>query len=452
MPKLHTDSAAHTNRVKPRSSRSEARSRSGEVAIVCDALELQSLRTRGANACRATHLQYLLLMILVAAFPSATLAANYCVRDIPAATYREFAPARPETLRTDQATAVDLPDIGVTALLDRSRVSFRDNGGGTYVVAELNPGDDYGALRHVEPLEDNWLYVPGDQYQNVVHLQRTGTGRWETDRIVSLREKSEAPSGAVFARLLHAFQLDDEAFDHDALARDHIDAVVRIEGPIIYSAALKRLFLPAMLGEFRQGAFGALGAPAHNYIGDIPRLKTAFFRSDDGEIYSYDGTSLSPVANGRIIPFIVRENVIEQGFLTDVPALGRSFYAIRSGVYELVKGALGFELRNLNLPPEPVDPPDFADYFFTRLLTTPDGGDIAIFTRGNIHLLSTLKGIYPRRVPSQQINTTGANPPIFVPQLNGIAFSTGGSYVPADRTEYFHVLSDCAASGASTLQ
>ena len=198
--------------------------------------------------------------------------------------------------------------------------------------------------------------------------------------------------------------------------------------------------VPAKMQELKNGNLVTFGhANGETYVGDIPRLKIALFKTNDGQLYIYDGLQLKPVANGRVEPYFVGGERLEKGLLHDVSILGRSFYAVREGAYELVKHPDHYELKKIPLP---ADRGDFL--LFTHFIPTPDGKDVAILTRGNIFLLSSLRGIYPRSGP-QLINTTGSDElPALIPELRGIMFTTGGLQVAGNKTEYYHLLKNCS--------
>jgi hypothetical protein len=325
-------------------------------------------------------------------------------------------------------SVVDLPNLAATALMSGETLFFAHANKHFYPVVNLRPGDDGGHFEDVYELENNWLYITGTEYKHVIHLRQNAKMQWESDRIIRIKQDE-----GIFERLMRLV-VDMEGEQNK---RDHLETIIR--GQAVYSGALKRLFFLHSMQEFKDGALVPITSDKDSfetYIGDIPRLHTAFFKARNGQLYSYDGTNLKPVVNGKFPPVLISERV-ELGLLTDIPKFGRTFYAIRSGIYELVKTPEHFELKRIAISD------DNNELLFTRFI--PMREDIAILTRGNIFLLSTLKSIYSTAVPGKQINTTGSDQlPAFIPQWNGVLFTTGGSYVSKDKTEYYHLLSDCS--------
>lgn len=363
---------------------------------------------------------------------ASAFASDYCVKDISLDTYKSFIPQPRAQRYSNEPLKKDLPSFSVSATLDRDQLSFVKQDGQSYPVTKLNSGDDYNGWDAIYELEDHWLYIAGAQYNHVLHFYLNPRQQWVVDQII----RTQQEEGIVERLANFAF-----GWDTVQIRRDNLTSIKRISGNIVYSPALQRLFIPTTMQEFKGGDFTPFGnVKAKTYVGDIPRLKIAFLKADDGQLYSYDGVQLKPVINGRVKPFLLRRDVFEQGLLHDAPTLNRSFYAIRAGVYELVKKLDTYELKPIPLPADTGE-----DLFFTHFIPTPDGKDIAILTRGNIILLSSLEGIYPRSIPNQQINITGSDElPALIPSLKGILFSTGGAYVSGDETEYYHLLKKCS--------
>ncbi|MFN0024130.1 MAG: hypothetical protein ACKVS5_09530 [Parvularculaceae bacterium] len=280
-------------------------------------------------------------------------------------------------------------------------------------------------------MEDNWLYVDGAQYNHAVHLKINAQQQWQADKIIRLKENESV--GDRLGRL--ALGMDAEE-----IKRDNLAAITRVDGHAVYSEALRKLFYPASSMEFKNGElvkFG--GGQAKTYVGDIQRLKTAFFKSNNGQLYSYKNEKFKLVSNGKVEPYFVGGKILEAGLIQDVPSSNRSFYAIRSAIYEIIGQHNGYELKKITLPR------DVGELLFTHFIPTPDNKDIAILTRGDIFLLSSLEGVSPRSIPNKQINTTGSDVlPALIPELQGILFTTGGVYVTEDKREYFHLLKKCS--------
>lgn len=319
----------------------------------------------------------------------------------------------------------------VTAKLDRAELIFTDSNGKSYTVTRLNSGDDYNGWDAIYELEDNWLYVGGAQYNHAVHLKQNAQQQWQADKIIRLKENESM--GEQLGRL--ALGMDAEQ-----IKRDNLTAITQVNGHAVYSEALRKLFYPASSMEFKNGnlvKFG--GGQAKTYVGDVRRLKTAFFKSNNDQLYSYQNEEFKPVSNGKVEPYFVGGERLEAGLIHDVPELKRSFYAVRAAIYEIIEQRNGYELKKITLPR------DVSELLFTHFIPTPDNQDIAIITRGDIFLLSSLEGIFPRSIPNKQINTPGGDVlPALIPELQGILFSTGGVYITEDKTEYFHLLKKCS--------
>ncbi len=365
-------------------------------------------------------------MLCTALAPPATFASDYCIIDISPQAYSAFIPKHISQSPNNELLTKALPGLSTTAYLDRRQLSFVNAAGQTYPVAKLNSGDDYNGWNAIHELENHWLYIAGAQYNHALHLRLNGAQQWEADQIIRIREDE-----GVLEYLVGLF-LDMDAAQ---MKRDSLTSIVNVRGHGVYSEALQRLFFPAAMQEFKDGDFATFGqASAQTYVGDIPRLKIALFKANDGQLYSYDGSQLKPVANGKVEPYFVGGERLEKGLLHDAPTIGRSFYAVRAGAYELVQNPEHYELKKIL---EPTSGGDFL--LFTHFIPTPDGKDVAILTRENIFLLSSLRGIYPRSGP-QLINTTGSDElPALIPALQGIMFTTG-----RNETEYYHLLKKCA--------
>ena len=181
------------------------------------------------------------------------------------------------------------------------------------------------------------------------------------------------------------------------MKRDSLTSIMKVRGHGVYSEALQRLFFPATMQEFKNGDLVTFGqARAETYVGDLPRLKIALFKANDGQLYSYDGLQLKPVANGRVEPYFVGGERLEKGLLHDVPILGRSFYATREGAYELVKHLDHYELKKNSS--YPLMGGDFL--LFTHFIPTPDGKDVAILTREYLFTKQLKRHLPPIRAPT----------------------------------------------------
>lgn len=374
-------------------------------------------------------IRFYVVLALASFCTSSAFAASYCVEDMTVGSYERFAPEK-KYKQTKQPLSQYMPTYLATAKLDGSELIFTDSNQKSYTAARLNSGDDYNGWDVIYELEDNWLYIGGAQYNHAVHLKLNVQQQWQADKIIRLKENES------MGERLVRFTLE---MDAEQIKRDNLTALMRVDGHAVYSKALHKLFYPASSLEFNNGELIKFGnGKAKTYVGDIPRLKTAFFKSDDGQLYSYNG-NFKPVVNGKVDPYFVDGERLEAGLIQDMPSLNRSFYAIRSAIYELVKQSDGYELRKIVLPR------DVSELLFTHFIPTPDNKDIAILTRGDIFLLSSLEGIFPRSIPNKQINTTGSDVlPALIPELQGILFSTGGVYVTEDKTEYFHLLKECS--------
>ncbi len=375
---------------------------------------------------RATFLMLAGLSIATAS----AFASDYCVKDISLDTYKSFIPQpKPRAQRySNEPLKQDLPSFSVSATLDNHQLSFVKQDGQTYPVTKLNSGDDYNGWDAIYELEDHWLYIGGVQYNHVLHFHLNSQQQWVVDQIIRIKKEE----GIVERLASFVF-----GWDTVQIRRDNLTSIKRISGDVVYSPVLQRLFIPTAMQEFKNGDFTPFGnvKAKTTYVGDIPRLKIAFLKADNGQLYSYDGVQLKPVINGRVKPFLLDKDVFETGVLHDVPALNRLFYTIRAGVYELVKKPDTYELKPIPLPE------NAGNFWSNRFIPTPDGNDIAIFTRGNITMLNSLEGIYPRSVPKQQINTTGSYAlPALIPQLKGIVFTTGGLSYPMEH----HLLTKCS--------
>lgn len=361
---------------------------------------------------------------------SSAFAANYCVEDMATGSYERFVPTK-KYKQTNEPLSQYLQLYSVTAKLDWAELIFTDSNGKSYTVTRLNSGDDYNGWDAIYELEDNWLYVGGAQYNHAVHLKLNAQQQWQADKIIRLKENESV------GERLGRFAL---GMDAEQIKRDNLTAITRVDGYAVYSEALRKLFYPASSMEFKNDdlvKFG--GGQAKTYVGDIPRLKTAFFKSNDGQLYSYQNEEFKSVSNGKVEPYFVGGERLEAGLIHDVPELNRSFYAIRAAIYEITEQRNGYELKKITLPR------DVSELLFTRFIPTPDNQDIAIITRDDIFLLSNLEGIFPRSIPNKQINTTGSDVlPALIPELQGILFSTGGVYVAGDKAEYFHLLKKCS--------
>jgi hypothetical protein len=357
-------------------------------------------------------------------------ASDYCISDIALDAHKAFIPQHKSESLSNEPLAKNLPSFSATAKLDRKQLSFVNAAGQTYPVAKLNSGDDYNGWDAIHELEDHWLYVVGAQYNHAVHLRLNEAQQWEADQIIRMREDE-----GILEYLARLF-LD---MDAEEMKRDNLSSIIKVRGHGVYSEALQRLLFPAMMQEFKNGDLVTFGqANAETYVGDVPRLKIALFKANDGQLYSYDGLQLEPVENGKVEPYFVGGERLEKGLLHDVPTLDKSFYAVRAGAFELVEHPDHYELKKIPLPSS------VKDFFFTHFIPTPDGKDVAILTRENIFLLSSLRGIYPRSGP-QLINTTGSDElPALIPELQGIMFTTGGRHVAGDKTEYYHLLKNCS--------
>ena len=361
---------------------------------------------------------------------SDAFASPYCIEDVAKGSYERFVPQELYK-QTNGPISQYLPTYAATAELGRSQLTFTDLNGKPYSVSRLNSGDDYNGWDAIYELKDDWIYVVGAQYNHTIHLKRNAQQQWQADKIIRLKENES------IGERLAGFAL---GMDAEQIKRDNLTAIIRVDGHAVYSEALNKLFYPKSSTEFKNGKlveFG--GGVAKTYVSDIQRLKTAFFKSDDGQLYSYNDEGFKPVANGKVEPFFVGEERLEAGLVHDIPEMNRSFYAIRSAIYELIKKSDSYELRKITLPR------NVGELLFTHFIPTPDNEDIAIFTRGDIFLLSSLEEIFPRSIPNKQINTTGSDVlPALIPELQGILFSTGGRYVTEDKTEYFHLLKKCS--------
>lgn len=369
--------------------------------------------------------------VFAAAFlaASSALASDYCVEGVAIGGYERFV-SQKKGEQVKGPLVRHLPMYSATVKLEGSSLSFVDAGGQTYQVVRLNSGDDFSGWIAIYELENGWIYVEGAQYNHAVQLVRDAQRRWQVAQIIRLRE-----SEGIVERLARLII----GTDGEQMKRDNLTAIQRVPRYAVYSEALHKLIYPVVAKELRSGELVRFGdGRARTYVGDIPRLKTAFFQSDDGQLYFYSDAQLRPVSNGELEPYFTDGKRLQTGHVHDVPALRRSFYSFRFGVYELIRQPNGYELRKINLPR------DVGDLLFARFIPAPDDQDIMLLTRGDIFLLSSMESIFSRPVPKKQINITGSDLlPALIPELEGILFSTGGGYIPEDKTEYFHLVKRC---------
>ena len=309
--------------------------------------------------------------------------------------------------------AQDLPELGVTALLDRSTLSFLDRKNNVVEIARLNSGDDWNGWDGLYEMQGGGLYVDGVQYDHLVTLAHS-EGHWKPAGILRVSEYQGIVDSALRAVL---------GMNAEQIARDHLSGIVRAGACRRFSPALKTMIFCDGMSILRGDDLEPIGGgiPLAHYLGDVVGLGLAIFRNPYGHLYSYDGKDLRPIGGATT----ERGRVQEAG--------GRWFVSGFSGTFELRGTRDDLQLIAL-------DPPEKSDFFSARFFDAPGGDDAIAIMRHGVYRAEGDGYVRIWAPEGGSIDITGHATPVKVKGWDGVLFASR----PGQAGLRFYLLRRCA--------
>lgn len=373
-----------------------------------------------------------LFSFFILLFAGYTSATEYCIHSVGSDVVAPY--LEPQQLEKYRYKLYAQTTIGpsLRATLEHSNLMLDDSIGRSYRFANIYSRFASAKTSELGELENGWLYARSNDYYYVFEMVESDFGLWRPGR----RFGFDAGLGT-FDRLVGML------FEWSRYGNGGFDfkEVKFTKDFPIYSSALKiLLFLKDNLvwrnGELVHENFHG----ATTYVGENPQLKVVYLKDEDGQLWAFSEDGVSKVLEGQVTKHEIKGR-IERGIHHLV--LGRSFYSIHQGIYEIVKDGKSFRLVPIELP-GPVE-----DFFFSQFIPSLDGKAIFVLQRQGVHDLQSLENIFIDRESHERVQITGSSKhPALYPDLGGVLFTAGPTFKEAK----FYLIQACgAAPPASTF-
>jgi hypothetical protein len=314
-----------------------------------------------------------------------------------------------------------LPKIEKVAVLSFSGFHLLNLDGSTALFQHINSGDDYNGWDALYPLQNNWFYVAGAQYDHLFQMIQEGN-EWRTGELIRLR-----PKEGFFLSLLTKLA----GFDKTQIKRDTLSSIKYMNlGKLSYSPVLKTMIFGESGKIFKNGKLEKSYSPRKLDwpLGDIEFAGVTAYWGEDKKVHLYDGKKWM-VASGP---------QVQRGRFSIVSSQKRIFYSTftdgkysTTPLYELLQKDGRWVIESVNIPEE--SPPSFTEFYEPL-----HGNDILVFTRRSIYALNGNSWQAIWKPESGGVNITAHLTPLRLgseTEKQGILFTAGDTFHWLERCE-----------------
>ena len=328
---------------------------------------------------------------------------------------------KPLNVHNGASISRHLPEIEKVAVLSSRGFHLLNLDGSTALFQHVNSGDDYNGWDALYPLQNNWFYIAGAQYDHLFQMIKEGD-EWRAGELIRLR-----PKEGFFLSLLTKLT----GFDKTQVKRDNLSSIKYMNlGKRSYSPVLKTIIFGEAGKIFKNGKLEK-NHPFHKLhwpLGDIEFAGITAYWGKDKKIHLYDGKKWM-VASGP---------KVQRGSFSIVSSHERIFYRTftdgkypTTPIYELLQKDGGWVIELANTPEESPAP-------FTKFYDPLHSDDILVFTRRSIYTLNGNKWQAIWEPENIGVHITGHMTPLRLgaeTEKKGILFTAGETFHWLERCE-----------------